>query len=215
MRSTKAELAKRVNEVLKLRLGGAEFPDLREHADAPEQAWGVSDTQLRRYIAAADKLCRDYFDARADHLLARHLLQRRQLYAHCVGAGDFRTALAVLKDEAELEALYPPKKVAPTDPSGQQEYAGGMTDADRLAALNNLHARVGQGAGSPPAGEQAGPGGPVLGGPGAAAGGGGDAAGPVAGGPAAAPRAADAAPLLPPGGQEPDRGRPGPAGGAA
>ena len=36
MKSTKAEVQRRVNEVLKLRLGGAEFPDIREYANAPE-----------------------------------------------------------------------------------------------------------------------------------------------------------------------------------
>jgi len=168
MKSTKAEVARRVNEVLKLRLGGAEFPDIREYAAAPEQAWGVSDTQLWRYIRAADALCKDYFDARADHLLNRHLMQRRTLYAHAMSAGDHRTALAVLKDEAELEGLYPPKKVAPTDPSGEKEYGGGLSDAERLSAVERLHASMGQGAGGAPAGGEAPPGGPVLGGPGAA-----------------------------------------------
>src|SRR5262245_7148984 len=105
MKSTRAVVRQRVNEVLKLRLGGAEFPDIREYAAAPEQGWGVGDSQLWRYIKAADALCKDYFDPRAENLLARHLLQRRQLYAHAMSAGDFRTALAVLKDEAELEGL--------------------------------------------------------------------------------------------------------------
>jgi len=105
-RSTKATVTQRVQEIFKLRIGGAEFLDLREYADAPERAWGVSNTQLRRYIAAADALCEKLFDAKARHLINRHLLQRRQLYAHALGAGDFRTALAVLQDEAKLEALY-------------------------------------------------------------------------------------------------------------
>src|SRR5262249_7653037 len=99
MKSTKAEVQSRVLEVFKLRLGGAEFTDIREYAAAPDRAWGVSDSQLWRYIRAADALCQEHFDARAEHLLARHLLQRRQLYAHATSAGDFRTALAVLKDE--------------------------------------------------------------------------------------------------------------------
>src|SRR5947208_456301 len=102
MKSTKLVVRQRVEEIFRHRLGGAEFADIREYADAPERAWGVSDTQLRRYIKSADDLCKERFDARADHLLARHMLQRRQLYAHCMGAGDFRTALAVLKDEAQL-----------------------------------------------------------------------------------------------------------------
>jgi hypothetical protein len=158
MKSSKAEVLRRVNEVFKLRLGGAEFADIREYADAPEQQWGVSDTQIRRYIAAADALCKERFDAQADHLLARHLLQRRTLYAHCMGAGDFRTALAVLKDEAQLEGLYPPSKVAPTDPTGTQEYAAAFTDADRTAALQRLYARLGPGPGTAPTNGPAGPG---------------------------------------------------------
>src|SRR5262245_50293381 len=106
-KSTRAETERRVHEVFKLRLGGAEFADIREYATAPEQKWGVSDSQLWRYIKAADALCVTYLDGKSEHLLARHLLQRRQLYAHCMSAGDFRTALAVLKDESELEGLYP------------------------------------------------------------------------------------------------------------
>jgi hypothetical protein len=151
MKLTKAEVRRRVEEVFKLRLGGAEFADVREYALAPEHAWGVSDGQLWRCIAAADKLVKERFDAKADHLLARHLLQRRQPYAHALGAGDFRTALAVLKDEADLEGLYLPKKVALTDPTGTQEFTGGLTDADRLLALERLHARVGARPGAAPA----------------------------------------------------------------
>jgi hypothetical protein len=143
MRSTKAEVAKRVLEVFKLRLGGAEFADLREFADAPEQAWGVSDTQLRRYIAASDALCKEHFDAEADHLLNRHLLQRRTLYAHAMGAGDFRTALAVLQDEAKLEGLYPPTKIAPTTPDGQEAWAAALKDLsdEELAVAARLAER--------------------------------------------------------------------------
>jgi len=118
MKSTKAVVAQRVNEVLKLRLGGAEFLDIREYAAAPEQAWGVSDTQLWRYIREADALCKEHFDAKAEHLLTRHLLQRRTLYAHAMGAGDFRTALAVLQDEAKLEGLYPATKTELTGKGG-------------------------------------------------------------------------------------------------
>jgi hypothetical protein len=132
MKSTKAEVRRRVSEVLKLRLGGAECPDIRDYASAPEQAWNVSDSQLRRYIQAADALCQEYFDAKAGHLLARHLLQRRQLYAHCMSVGDFRTALAVLKDEADLEALYPAGPVAP-GPAAPDSRLG--TAADVLALL--------------------------------------------------------------------------------
>jgi hypothetical protein len=199
MKSSKAEVLKRVEEVFKLRLGGAEFADIREYAAAPEQAWGVSDTQLWRYIKAADRLVKDRFDAKADHLLARHLLQRRQLYAHAMGAGDFGTALRVLQDEAKLEGLYPPTKIAPTNPQGDQPYAP-LTDDERAAALAALYARVGAAGRSPFAGRQAGADGSVLGGPGEDHGGRGHGPGPLAGEPPAGAPDADVAPLFPPGG---------------
>jgi hypothetical protein len=112
-KSTKLVVRQRVEEIFRLRLGGAEFHDIREYADAtadqegkPRQPWGVSDTQLRRYIHKADALFKERIDARADHLLARHIAQRRRLYAHALEMGDLRTALAVARDEAELEGLY-------------------------------------------------------------------------------------------------------------
>ncbi len=50
-------------------------------------------------------------------LLARHLMQRRLLYAKALETGDWRGALAALKDEAELECLYdPPPSDAPALP---------------------------------------------------------------------------------------------------
>jgi hypothetical protein len=112
-KATKAEVAQRVEAVFELRLGGAGFTDIREYARAPTgrdgqklPPWEVSDSQLWRYIAAADRLCKERYDARAPHLLARHLLRRERLYAHALEVGDYRTALAVLRDEADLEGLY-------------------------------------------------------------------------------------------------------------
>src|SRR5262245_40913311 len=112
-RSTRAETERRVHEVFKLRLGGAEMPDLRAHAQAQTPPCDVSDGQLWRYVKAADALCVKYLDGKSEHLLSRHILQRRHLYAHAMSAGDYRTALAVLKDEAALENLYPAKKAEP------------------------------------------------------------------------------------------------------
>ncbi len=107
MRSTKAETERRVEQVYKLLLGGATFPDIREFARDPEQNWNVTDAQIRRYMTVAYQLMRKRFEARADYSFSRHMLRREQLYAHAMGAGDFRTALVVLQDEAKLEGLYP------------------------------------------------------------------------------------------------------------
>jgi hypothetical protein len=186
--------------VFKLRLGGAEFADIREYARAPEQSWNVSDSQLWRYIAAADQLVKERFDARAEYLLQRHLLQRRTLYAHAMGAGDFRTALAILQDEAKLEGLYPPTKIAPTNPTGDQPYVGSLTDDERLAALERLYASLGTRNGSTPLNGQNSAHGSLLAGSGAAPDGCRPDSGPVADGIVAQSGSPEPAPLFPPGG---------------
>ena len=124
-KATKAEIAKRVEAVFELRLGGAGFADIRQYASVPTdregkklEPWDVSDRQLWRYIDDANKLCIERCDARAEHFLARHLLRLERLYAHCLEIGDYRGALAVLRDEAELKGLYAPRKMELTGKDG-------------------------------------------------------------------------------------------------
>jgi hypothetical protein len=195
-KATNAEVMERVEAVLQIRLDGAQFHDIRQYAS--EKTWGVSDRQLRRYVAASDRLLAARLEKDRDRLFARHVAQRQTLYARAVNAADYRTALAVARDEAELQGLYPPKKVAPTDPSGEQEYGHSLTDPERLAALQSLYARVGAGGGGPVADRPAGADGSFLGGPGADSGGRGDAAGPLAGGAAEGGAAEDVAMLFAP-----------------
>src|SRR5262245_20941811 len=104
MKSDKVAVKKRVEEVLQLRLMGAEFLDIRQHAS--ENGWNVSDRQLYRYIAAGDELLDSTLDKDRRRLANRHIAQRRALYARAMSVSDYRTALAVLKDEAELLRLY-------------------------------------------------------------------------------------------------------------
>jgi hypothetical protein len=49
-------------------------------------------------------------------------MQRRALYARALKENDLRTALQVLRDEAALQNLYPPTKIAPTTPDGENAY---------------------------------------------------------------------------------------------
>ena len=102
---------RRVEAVLRIRIDGAQLHDIRDYANAPEQDWQVSDSQLRRYVAASDKLLAERLERDRDRLFARHVAQRQALFARAVNAADYRTALSVAKDEAELEGIYPPKKV--------------------------------------------------------------------------------------------------------
>ena len=100
MKATKAVVAKRVEEIVQIRLSGAEFADIREYAR--ENGWNVSDSQLWRYIRASDDLLAEGFERDRDKLFVRHVAQRRALYARAMQIGDYRMALAVVKDAQEL-----------------------------------------------------------------------------------------------------------------
>ena len=130
MKATRAQVQARVEEVLAIRLDGAEFWQVREYAREKEREEGshwyladgqkpLSDAQLWRYIARSDRMIAESCRASRKKLLRRHLAQRRNLYAKAVSAGDCRAALAALRDEADLLGLYPPAKVAPTTPDGR------------------------------------------------------------------------------------------------
>jgi hypothetical protein len=175
-KADKALVARRVEEVLRIRLDGAEWWDIREYVREkeaePGSAWHLedgatplSDSQIRRYQQRADALLERSHERSRKKLLRRHLAKRRHLYAKATLAGDVRAALACLRDECELLGLYAPKKVAPTDPGGTREFTGGLTDDERRAALERLYARVrARGGGAPPDGPAGGDG-PLLGGP--------------------------------------------------
>src|SRR5262245_49930337 len=120
-RATKAQIQARVEDVLRIRLDGAEFWDVREYAREQEQTPGsswqlkegakpLSDGQLWRYIRRADQLIAESGRASRKKLLRRHLAQRRNLYAKALSAGDYRGALAAARDECELLGLYPAKR---------------------------------------------------------------------------------------------------------
>src|SRR5262249_57794260 len=101
MKATKAQIQTRIEEILRIRLDGAEIWDIREYVREKEQEQGspwqlvdgqkpLSDSQLWRYIARADKEIAASCRASTKKLLRRHLAQRRSLYAKAVSAGDYR-----------------------------------------------------------------------------------------------------------------------------
>lgn len=118
MKAGKARITQRVEEILRIRLDGAEFWDIRQYVrekeaageepwDLPDGGKPISDSQLWRYMRRADLLVRESCAVARKQLLRDHLAKRRALYARAVNAGDFRTALAVLRDLAEMQRLYP------------------------------------------------------------------------------------------------------------
>jgi hypothetical protein len=120
-RSDKATVITRVQEVSRLVLAGAEFADIRQFAS--DHGWQIGDRQVRRYIELVYERLAESTQRDREQLLGRHLMQRRALYARAVKSSDYRAALMILRDEAELSGLYPPTKVAPTTPDGQHPYS--------------------------------------------------------------------------------------------
>jgi hypothetical protein len=126
MKANKAQVQTRVEEVLRIRLDGAEFWDVREYAREKEREAGsvwelppggkpLSDGQLWRYIGRADRLIAESCRASRQKLLRRHLAQRRNLFAKAVSAGDYRAALAVARAIAP-SARVPPRPGGPPCP---------------------------------------------------------------------------------------------------
>jgi hypothetical protein len=107
-------VAQRIEEILRIRLDGAEFHDIVQYA--AEQKWNVKERQLWNYIHRADELIVERQMKGRKKLLARHLTQRRSLYARALNSGDHRTCLAILTDEAKLRGLYPEQELKKTVP---------------------------------------------------------------------------------------------------
>jgi hypothetical protein len=105
-----ATVSARVEELLGVVIDGAQFHDIREYVNAPERAWGLSDSQIRRYLARVNRLLVERNERKRSVLMAQHLAKRKALYARCVNAADYGTARSVLADEAKLLGLYPDAK---------------------------------------------------------------------------------------------------------
>jgi len=101
----------RVEEVLRLRLDGAQLHDVLTFAnvrqpDATEPPWNLTDAQAVAYVRAADELIAARRDRDANRVAALHLAQRNTLLARAINGADYRTALACLQDMGRLEGLY-------------------------------------------------------------------------------------------------------------
>ena len=103
-KASRAEVAARVGEVLRIRLGGAAFHDVV--AFAKKKKWNVSERQCGRYLEKADELLAGRSDRKRRRIIAVHLARREALFAKAVNAADYRTGLAVLADLAKLQDLY-------------------------------------------------------------------------------------------------------------
>jgi hypothetical protein len=117
MKANKATIRARVDDVLRIRLDGAEFPDIRQYvaereADGappwtiPDGGKPLSQRQLWRYVALSDRLLKESALTNRRKRLRLHFARRKNLFARAVATGQINVALAVLKDLAELEGFY-------------------------------------------------------------------------------------------------------------
>jgi hypothetical protein len=128
--ATKAVVRQRTEEILAIRLAGAEFWDAREFVRKQETEPGtpwtltegqkpLSDPQLWRYLKRADALAAESTRSTRPKRIRQHIAKRRYLYAKAVAAGDYGKALAILDSEAKLLGLFAPEKTEVTGKGGQ------------------------------------------------------------------------------------------------
>src|SRR5262245_54512780 len=156
-RASKELVTARVNDLLRILLDGAEPGwDLCEFVREREQEEGscshlaegerpLSYSQIRRYAARAEKLIARSCRTSRKKLLRQHMAMRRRLYAAAVHQGDIRAAASVLKDLAELQGLYPPRRTEMSGPGGGPIPTATveLTDDERAALVAALLARFG------------------------------------------------------------------------
>ena len=94
---------RRVEAVYRLILDGWTPEQIR----ANTQEWGLSASQVGRYMKEARRRFEEGTALTRAELLSEHIAARRQMRRE---AKHIRDKLAVLKDEAELLGLYPPKR---------------------------------------------------------------------------------------------------------
>ena len=92
MKATKETIRQRVDDILRVRLDGAEFPDVRQYVaereaageppwTIPESGKPLSERQLWRYVAQSDLLLKESALTNRKKRLRLHLARRKGLYA--------------------------------------------------------------------------------------------------------------------------------------
>ena len=135
-RSTKAEVARRVAEIFPLVCDCMTLREIRAFA-AAKTDWGptVSDSQLKRYLAAARRLmgAAALFDRQEEFGAARRRLER--IIARAAAKGDLRTLLTANRQLCELLGLATPARLELSGPDGVPLAA---TAADIRAQFEDL-----------------------------------------------------------------------------
>jgi hypothetical protein len=139
-KASKVEVARRVAELIPLRLAGVPFHAILRFAS--DRGWPIGRRQLENYVRRCDDQLACHLERDGKRLLDRHLVIRDHLYHLALESGDLRTALAAVKDAAAIRGVYAPRKYTNTDLSGENP-ATPLSPAEREALLAKLHERAG------------------------------------------------------------------------
>src|SRR5262249_11094532 len=149
-KADKALSARRVEDVLRIRLDGAEWWDVREFVREKEKEEGsawfladgqepLSDSQIRRYQQRADALMMQAHERGRRNLSPGNLAHRRTLFGRAPRRGAPRPALACLRDEADLLGLYA-GRVKPPAPGPEKDRKTRLAEA--VAFYESIVARA-------------------------------------------------------------------------
>lgn len=106
-KSDTTEVLLRIEEVLAIRLDGAQFHDVVQYS--AEKGWNLKHRQIREYMGRADDLLVERQEKSRKRIIAHSFAQRESLIARSINAADYRTAGSLIADRDKLRGLYPEK----------------------------------------------------------------------------------------------------------
>jgi hypothetical protein len=106
-KSTRAETAKRVNDVYDKLLSGWTNPAIVKYG---KKTWGLSESGVRKYIKTAIESVAKFADGYREFALQINIAKRAELYRMALEDNDKRLALEVARDESKLLGLYAPER---------------------------------------------------------------------------------------------------------
>lgn len=112
---TKAEKIQRVDLIFGLLSKGFTRSQICQYVAKQEEqgnlTWGVSERTIDRYIQAATLRFEEVAEVHNNQRFGRALTRLDDLYARTVAINDYKTALSIIKTEADLIGLTAPKKI--------------------------------------------------------------------------------------------------------
>ena len=101
-KSDKAEIDRRIHAVVKMLSVATPTYEICSYA---KEAWGVSESQARRYVARAREIIKEEYSVERSHFLGRQLAILDKVIESSIASGQHSNAIGALKLQAELTRL--------------------------------------------------------------------------------------------------------------